>query len=179
MAKPHLLLDVDGPLNPYAGGRNKPDGYIMHNMRPTGWESESLPALKVWLDPSHGKKLKKLGFNIIWCTTWAKDANKWISPEIGLPTDTEWIQWGTHELVSPPKSLKNLYWKTPEIVSWMQKHYPGENFVWVDDEAFNEDEDFLKDNLDGKIKVYTVDPSKGLTDKDFEKLAELKDKMSG
>lgn len=179
MTKPHLLLDVDGPLNPYAGGRNKPKGYVLHNMRPTGWESESLPALKVWLNPDHGKQLKKLGYNIIWATTWAKDANKWISPHVGLPDDLETITWGTHELEGLKKPFSKLYWKTPEILTYMQKNHPGEPFVWVDDEAFKRDEKFLEDGLDCEVKVLTINPAKGLDEDDFEKLAEWKNKLDG
>lgn len=178
-AKPYLLLDVDGPLNPYAGKGNKPDGYVLHTMRPTGWEDDKLPALRVWLNHSHGKQLKALGYNIIWATTWAKDANKWISPHIGLPDDTETIVWGTHNTESMPKSYSKLYWKTPEIVTYMNKHHPGEDFIWVDDEAHKRDEKFLEENLDCKVKVFTINPSKGLQDDDFEKMAEWKAKLNG
>ena len=179
MSKPLLLLDVDGPLNPYAAKNKRPDGYVMHNMRPTGWESESLPALKVWLDPSHGKKLQSLGYKIIWASTWAKDANIWISPHVGLPYDLEFIQWGTHELAAPPHMLRKLYWKTPEIVSYMQEHHPGEDFIWVDDEAFKRDEKFLEDNLGVQLKVFTINPSKGLEDSDFKDFADWKADLNG
>lgn len=42
--RPLLLIDVDGPLNPYAAKpQSRPRGYGTHRMRPTGWtEAESL-----------------------------------------------------------------------------------------------------------------------------------------
>ena len=37
--KPLLLIDIDGPLNPYAALSlpTTPEGYTRHRMRPTGW----------------------------------------------------------------------------------------------------------------------------------------------
>lgn len=179
MSKPYLLLDVDGPLNPYAGGGKKPDGYVLHNMRPSGWESESLPALKVWLNPNHGKKLRSLGYNLIWATTWAEDANEWISPHVGLPTDMETIVWGLHKIDGMKKPFSKLYWKTPEIVTYMQAVHPGEDFIWVDDEAHKRDEKFLEEHLGVNVKVFTINPSKGLDDDDFAEIKEWREGLNG
>lgn len=42
--KPLLLIDVDGPLNPYAAqAERRPEGYTTHRMRPTGWTPAQSP----------------------------------------------------------------------------------------------------------------------------------------
>ncbi len=84
-----LLLDVDGPLNPYAG-TNKPRlraGYRKHRLWPRGWDGAE--ALSVWLHTGHGPRLVELaaecGLELVWCTTWLGEANRLIAPRIGLP----------------------------------------------------------------------------------------------
>ncbi len=60
--KPLLLIDVDGPLNPYAAqAQRRPEGYSTHRMRPTGWTAaESRRPLRVWLNHTHGAQLLAL-----------------------------------------------------------------------------------------------------------------------
>lgn len=74
--KPLLLIDVDGPLNPYAAkASRRPEGYDTHRMRPTGWEGPHVKPLRVWLNPEHGPALTALPFELAWCTTWQAEAN--------------------------------------------------------------------------------------------------------
>jgi hypothetical protein len=100
--KPLLLLDVDGPLNPYAAKpHRRPEGFTTRRLRPTGWTDRK--PLRVWLHPDHGRLLldftERVGMELVWCTTWEHDANTMIGPVIGLPelpviefkfTATEW-----------------------------------------------------------------------------------------
>lgn len=76
--RPLLLLDVDGPLNPWAAKPcRRPDGYTTHRLRPSGWEHAKKP-LRVWLSPAHGPMLLDFsaGNNVelAWATTWQDDA---------------------------------------------------------------------------------------------------------
>lgn len=94
--KPLLLIDVDGPLNPYAAkAQRRPEGYRTHRMRPTGWtEAEQAKPLRVWLNPDHGAELLALAevYELVWATTWKDEANDWIGPHLGLPR-LPFIDW--------------------------------------------------------------------------------------
>lgn len=82
--RPLLFLDVDGPLNPYgAAPHERPQGYVTHRMRPTGWEDPSTKPLRVWLDHRHGEQLLALPYQLVWATTWMNEANEWIGPQAG------------------------------------------------------------------------------------------------
>lgn len=88
--KPLLLIDVDGPLNPYAAkSQRRPQGYSTHRMRPRGWsEAESRRPLRVWLNRGHGAELLALAdtYELVWATTWKDEANDWIGPSRGSTT---------------------------------------------------------------------------------------------
>jgi hypothetical protein len=101
-----ILLDVDGPLNPYAAkATQRPEGYVTHRMKPSGFEHGK--GLRVWLKPSHGAELQALGGELIWATTWEFEANEWIGPHIGLP-ELPVIDWIDRDYFNP----EGLYWKT-------------------------------------------------------------------
>lgn len=170
MTRPILLLDVDGPLNPYASKATKrPEGFHTHRMRPKGWELGK--PLRVWLNPEHGKKLKALGYEIVWATAWGKDANIWIGPHVGLPK-LEYIDWGPHD---PDHTDRKLLWKTQQVASYMQKHHPGVDFIWVDDEIRDVDIDYLRNYLPVHIEGFKINPTTGITDKDFADMSKWKD----
>jgi hypothetical protein len=166
MTKPIMLLDVDGPLNPYAAKpTRRPEGFETHRTYPRGWETGK--GLRVWLNPSHGPKLMDCGYDIVWCTAWEDEANEWIGPHIGLP-ELPAIEWGPHETYLD----KKLHWKTHQIATYMQENHPGVPFIWVDDEATKKDEEYLETKLDIPLKVCIIDPKTGLEDKDFDKMTE-------
>jgi hypothetical protein len=87
--KPLLLLDVDGPLNPYAAkATRRPDGYTTQHVHsgPDGcrWADKGI---RVWLSPAHGPMLLALAglVDLVWATAWEHSANTLIAPVIGLP----------------------------------------------------------------------------------------------
>ena len=58
---PVLLIDVDGPLNPYAAPpHRRPEGYTTHRWHPEGWHGRK--PLRVWLNPDHGPALLALPY---------------------------------------------------------------------------------------------------------------------
>src|SRR5690349_9172578 len=78
--RPYLLLDVDGPLNPYRA-KMIPPGYALHDIH----EGE-----KTWtllLSQQHGVELNALAtsYELVWATTWEHGANRLIAPRLGLP----------------------------------------------------------------------------------------------
>ncbi|PYC79537.1 hypothetical protein C7C46_14380 [Streptomyces tateyamensis] len=175
--RPILLLDVDGPLNPFAGMPNRrPDGFETHRLMPPSWEAAELARLEawgrpgkrptplpVWLNPGHGAELAALPFDLVWATTWEAEANTFIAPLIGLP-ELPVIPWP----VPRPTPAGKVFWKTPTVVSWAA----GRAFAWVDDEITRADRDWVAENHDGPALLHRIDPRFGLSPEDFSLLAE-------
>ncbi|MEU9202736.1 HAD domain-containing protein [Streptomyces sp. NPDC048332] len=163
--KPMLLIDIDGPLNPYAAlsRRRRPDGYTRHLMRPTGWtEGAALPVL---LNPEHGGELLALAarYDLVWATTWKDEANEWIGPRLGLPA-LPYIDWPDMHGAAPA----GTYWKTQYVVAYAA----GRPFAWVDDEITDRDRAWVAEQgAGGESLLLRIDPRAGLARADFDALA--------
>ncbi|WP_329226831.1 hypothetical protein OG488_06730 [Streptomyces sp. NBC_01460] len=162
--KPLLLIDIDGPLNPYAALARTPlpEGYTLHEMRPTGWKEG--PPLPVLLSPVHGDGLLALAarYELVWATTWKDEANEWVGPRIGLPP-LPYIDWPAMHAVRED----GTYWKTRYVVD----HADGRPFAWVDDEISDPDRAWVAAHHPGRALLLRVDPWVGLVREDFETLA--------
>ncbi|MFC1403465.1 MULTISPECIES: hypothetical protein [Streptacidiphilus] len=163
--RPLLLIDVDGPLNPYAAKpTRRPKGYRTHRMRPTGWDDPGLKPLRVWLNPAHGPALTALPYQLVWCTTWQAEANVWIGPQLGLPV----LEHVSFQDVRRPAVDDGTYFKTHEVVRWAA----GRPFAWVDDEVTDADREYVADVHPGPALLLTINPRIGLLPADFEQLWE-------
>lgn len=163
--KPLLLIDVDGPLNPYAAlsrRRPAPDGYRRHRMRPTGWTDG--PALPVLLNRDHGDALLELAgrYELVWATTWKDEANEWIGPRLGLPP-LPYIDWPVMHGGTPD----GTFWKTGYVVEYAA----GRPFAWVDDEITERDLRWIEQQGAGAHLLLGIDPRTGLRRADFDALA--------
>lgn len=159
-----ILLDVDGPLNPFdAKPTKRPEGYQTHRMRPMGWVATK--PLKVWLNPLHGPSLRDLGAELIWCTAWENEANEWIGPHLGLPKldFVDWIDWDI-------KNPEGLHPKTKRIISWMAENRPDSDFLWIDDEPTGTDKAYIDKNYENSGNIMKISPRIGLIDKDFKNI---------
>ncbi|MER6501979.1 hypothetical protein ABT218_21950 [Streptomyces sp. NPDC001455] len=169
--KPLLLVDIDGPLNPYAALMNRrvPDGYTRHWMRPTGWEFG--PPLPVLLNPEHGRALLGLAgrYELVWATTWMDEANVWIGPRLGLPP-LPYVDWPSLPVAAP----EDTYWKTPYIVAYAA----GRPFAWIDDEIADRDREWVHRQGAAALLLW-IDPRTGLLPGDFETLAGWADGRRG
>ncbi|MEV7089130.1 hypothetical protein AB0O07_25105 [Streptomyces sp. NPDC093085] len=163
--RPLLLIDVDGPLNPYGalGDPRPPYGYTAHVMRPAAWTGPR--PLTVLLDPAHGAELRALAgrYELVWATTWEADANIWIGPVLGLP-ELPYIRWPERRGQAAP----GIFWKTPYVVEYAA----GRPFAWVDDEVTPYDREWVEREHGAAALLRYVDPGTGLTRPDFEALAE-------
>ncbi|MER5556310.1 HAD domain-containing protein [Streptomyces sp. NPDC002793] len=163
--KPLLLIDVDGPLNPYAAlsRREVPPGYRRHLMRPTGWTAGA--GLPVLLNPDHGDELLALTdrYELAWASTWKNEANEWIAPRLGLPP-LPYIDWPDMQGTTG----NGTYWKTRHVVD----HADGRPFAWVDDEISELDTAWVAAHHPGRALLRRIDPWVGLTRTDFDALAE-------
>ncbi|MEV6103385.1 HAD domain-containing protein [Streptomyces sp. NPDC051940] len=161
-ARPLLLLDVDGPLNPYAAQpERRPAGYTTHRFTAPLGHGGARP-LRVWLSPAHGPRLLGLPYELVWATTWMHGANTHIAPVLGLP-ELPVIEWPELFAVEPD----GVHWKAPHILRWAA----GRAFAWVDDEITDADERFFAAHHPGPALLHHVDPRRGLRDEDFAALA--------
>lgn len=161
--KPLLLIDVDGPLNPYAAKPSRrPESYQTHRMRPTGWENPWQKPLRVWLNPAHGPALLALPFDLAWCTTWAAEANEWIGPHIGLPK-LPVVPWPDD---ARKEQTDGIFWKTKYVVEWAA----GRPFAWIDDDFADRDREYVATHHDSPALLHWVSPRLGLLDPDFDAL---------
>ena len=146
--RPLLLLDFDGPLNPYAAAEIPP-GYERHEI------TEGSKTWRVLLNQQHGVELNALAqsFDLVWATSWEYGANRLLAPRLGLP-DLPVIVWPDR------KPVRRGSWKTPYVADWV-----GDRpFVWVDDEVGEHERMFF--SAEHQL-THPVDPRTGLTAGDF------------
>lgn len=162
--RPLLLLDVDGPLNPFmAKPTKRPDGFTTHRMRPPGWMQRG--SLRVWLHPDHGRQLlefaESAGLELVWATTWEDLANTMIGPRIGLP-----------ELPVIKCDSDGKYWKFEAVAAYAQ----WRPLAWLDDDfklhprARTWFEQQRRDS-DMPTLLHQVDPRTGFTAADLDAVA--------
>ncbi|WP_372350112.1 hypothetical protein [Streptomyces sp. KL116D] len=169
--RPLLLLDVDGPLNPYAARFPRLHGYHAHRLSPSTWLARQEPGsrsrrrgLRVVLHPGHGALLRALPYELAWATTWMHEANEMIGPAIGLAGELPVIEWPELFAHDPD----GLYWKTRTLVEWAA----GRPFAWVDDMVTERDVAYVRAHHDAPALLLTIHPRRGLRADDFARLRE-------
>lgn len=182
--KPILLIDVDGPLNPYMAKATR---------RPVGYETLRLPVpgrsqpMRIWFNRAHGPMLLSLAdvFELHWGTWWEDEANRVIAPLLGLPVlpFVNWAAYGalsTRMTVLPPfgetlsagigghrRPVETVHWKTRPIGLYTG----GRPFAWIDDEITDADRNHLaKVSSVGPHLLRHIDPRIGLSDWDISRL---------
>lgn len=152
-----ILIDVDGPLNPYAAKpTRRPIGYTTHRLAPLGINPKK--PLRVWLNPQHGAMLLALAeetnSDLVWATTWEHDANKMIGPVIGLP-----------ELPVVEFGFKAHQWKYNAALDYCA----GRKFVWLDDDfdKYKKERRWFESQRKEPCLLQWIDPQVGLTEKDL------------
>lgn len=168
--RPLLLMDVDGPMNPFRADwfvqRAPAEGYEFHNLAPWGFQT-----YRVALNPEHGRRLLELAptYDLAWASTWEEEANRLISPILGLPSDLPVVS-----LPRPGVWMSRRCWKAEPIVEWV-----GDRpFAWFDDEINWPTRLWLK-NQDGlgRNLALRVPAEVGLTDTDFDVLRAFAEKV--
>lgn len=152
-----MLLDVDGPLNPFAGSEDTRVGFVEHRIRLSRWNKRKV--LRLWLNPALGPALLGLadrtGAQLAWATTWGHRANTVIGPAIGLPV-LRVVELGE----------SGGRWKFPAV----ERFAAGRPLVWLDDD-FDlypvERDAFLGRRAGVPTELWRVDPRIGLTVEDL------------
>lgn len=156
-ARPLILLDVDGPLNPFAGTEEARVGFVEHRIRLSRWNKRKV--LRLWLNPTHGPELlglaERTGAQLAWATTWGHRANTVIGPVIGLPV-----------LRVVELDDSGGRWKFPAV----ERFAAGRPLVWLDDD-FDlypvERDAFLARRVGVATDLRRIDPRVGLTAADL------------
>ncbi|MFK0217786.1 hypothetical protein ACIQWN_06270 [Streptomyces vinaceus] len=176
--RPLLLLDVDGPLNPFRSRLAGLRGYTSHRMHPADWMSRRDPGsrsarrgLRVRLHPAHGARLLALPFELTWATAWMHQANTMIAPHIGLPGDLPVIEWP--ELFADDPD--GLFWKTRPLLEWAA----GRPFAWIDDMITAQDRAWIEAHHPAPALLLTIHPRRGLRERDFTALTRWAAEVSG
>ncbi|HEY3751719.1 MAG TPA: HAD domain-containing protein [Pseudonocardiaceae bacterium] len=171
-----LLLDVDGPLNPYAAKPfARPGGYVTYRETAAGdWVSGRLvrrrKGHRVWLNPGHGALLRSLadetGLELVWATAWEHAANKRIAPAIGLdPLPV--IEFPAPDITRDERG--RLRWRLDGGWKWpgVTAYAAGRPLAWLDDE--HDDADYAlaraafdRDRAEAPTLLCHVDPRYGL-----------------
>ncbi|MFI5912198.1 HAD domain-containing protein [Dactylosporangium sp. NPDC051541] len=151
-----LFLDVDGPLIPLHGRAT-----TAHPAAAAAAEHYRNPLL-ARLDPEDGPRLRSLGCDLVWATTWADDANQVLGPLLGLPAlpTVAWTDGSGSE-----------HWKTRDLVAWAADR----PFVWVDDEIGAADRSWVARNHGAPALLHRVMGRIGLTEADFDAIRDWAD----
>ena len=168
--RPLLLLDVDGPLNPFRARLLRHRGYVSRRVHPANWSSRQKPGsrrlrrgLRIRLHPGHGAQLLTLPYELAWATAWMHEANEMIGPAIGLPADLPVIEFTDLLFTEDPDGL---CWKTRRVVEWAD----GRSFVWVDDLITDLDVRHVAEHHAGRALLLRIDPRRGLGEREFAEL---------
>jgi hypothetical protein len=168
--RPMLLMDIDGPLNPYAAPwfvrREPAPGYTFHELTPAGGFT-----YRVALNRAHGHELERLAdhFDLVWATTWLHDANRLISPLLGLPTDIPVVP-----LRQPLFHNAARSWKAEPIADWVGER----TFAWFDDEINEATREWL--HAQARLNTHLahrVEPHLGLMPADFGALLSFAEQL--
>ncbi|MEV7990723.1 HAD domain-containing protein [Streptomyces sp. NPDC086077] len=149
-----LFLDIDGTLLPF-GAADPCPAYGTRLARSAG------NPLLSRVDPALGPRLRALGCEVVWATTWMEEANELMAPWLGLPPLPA-VDW-PEEAERPGR----LHWKTRPLVAWAA----GRPFVWLDDEIKAADRDWVSAHHPARALLHRVNHQVGLTDADFAVVA--------
>lgn len=135
---PYLLLDVDGVLIPFpADDGSTPASHVRHDVVPAGRRVDDPVA--VWLNPEHGPLLMdvfRTGLvNLVWCTSWRRDAATLIGPLLGLPP-LPYVDLPRPQITTSHPD--GYLWKRDYVGTWLG----DAPTIWIDDDFTSLDHDW-------------------------------------
>jgi hypothetical protein len=161
--KPAVLVDVDGVLNAFFGCNKPRETCPCHPGWTRLWARSSTGRFRLTLNPAHGGMLRDLahgaGADLVWATYWGEEANTWVSPTVGLPTDLPHVPIPECDDESTVGE-----WKALHVARWAT----GRPFVWFEDEL-DVPAALAGIGLPSPHLVVTVDAGAGLSPDDIER----------
>ena len=157
-ARPLLLVDVDGVLNPWLAPQC-PDGFREYSF---------FPGERVLLSEGHGALLRDLAssFELVWATAWEHKANRLICPVIALP-ELPVIEF-------PLTGTDYRFRKLPAVIDSV-----GDRpCAWIDDEHQPDHYHWARQRGVPTLLI-DIDPAEGLTRRVAEQLAEWAAALGG
>lgn len=171
--KPYLLMDIDGPLNPFGArwfqhNQHAEHGFGVFITAPDSAGNRS----KVAYSTALGARLMALAdrFDLIWASGWCDEANTVYGPKIGL-SELPFIDF-EGEYRTFAEISGRFCWKTFAVAQWMKDNGPRP-FVWFDDDVAQRDAKELRDLLGVPVMVLRVSAATGLHDQHFEAMADF------
>lgn len=152
-----------GRLNPFRARwfaqLTPADGYQFHRLTPAGDQT-----YRVALNREHGRQLLELTsmYDLAWATTWGAEANRLISPILGLPSSLPGV-----DLPQPSVLMSRRSWKAERIVDWVGQR----PFAWFDDEINRPTRWWLARVVAAPHLAHRVPAEVGLTTADFDVLS--------
>lgn len=145
-----ILVDIDGPLNPFLSPTLHEDGFTHFSI---GWASWALNI------HTHGQWLKELNESntIVWCSNWMEESNK-VSELFFLP-DFDFINFSS-PITTPT-------WKLPDVDKYVSEH-PADHIFWLDDELKEDAHQWAA--IRGNVTLIPCDPSTGWVEEDFVRI---------
>lgn len=130
---PILAIDIDGVLSPLTWSKTGRKTMFKRGFRPVEWRqkfvypenSKWCPYSDLYLHPQHGKMLAQFSarhdVELIWCSLWADNANRIVSPALGLPR-LPFVDFHGH-------SSGSEVWKWDAVAEYAA----GRPLAWLDD----------------------------------------------
>lgn len=156
--KPFLLIDVDGVINTINGSQNQ----------------KTYEIFKVWVYTIRIRHemtewLGRLAdhYHLVWATMWDDDANRELSPRLGLP-DLPYVPcWDSQDTVVEWND-HTLHTKIPSI----EEHLKDRPFAFVDDSFSKGDLIWARwrDDQVAPTRFLPIDPRMGLLEHHVDKL---------
>lgn len=157
MAKPILLLDVDGVINCF-GSIWTPEYDAEHF---DGGGPRAVNGFEVRMRHETPDLIRKLGkaFDVVWCTAWMEEAHPAFQEWLGLPEEP----WPHIEFVGWNGMLKaGGSWKLHHVAAWLEEFAPDRPVVWIDDDLGQPDLDWSKERS-AETMLFKPGPARGLT----------------
>lgn len=133
-----------------------------------GYHKHHLDGFNVWLNPAIGAALLALAGScdaeIVWATTWNHDANTFIAPNVGLPSDLPMLELPDINSTDPWIGRPTT-WKLPTVAGWAAQH-PDHRIVWFEDDLCSDARDWSKDH--GNTLLVQPSPNHGITRKHLD-----------
>lgn len=162
MAKPIILLDVDGVLNPCPFKAERSPGWAFE---PTFRSNERSGRWPLNVSKEMAQELLSITDDIRWLTTWCDQAH----PNIGGPV----FGWPEFPVLQDHRKFsRNFFWKPANVQDVTRE--PGPPVIWIDDDSAGYVEACTLESLDphGRLLVITPECDIGLTREHFARIRE-------